>query len=55
VYVDGKQVGTTPLRRLALPEGAHRVKLVNPTGPSAERSVRIRAGQTELLDVELSR
>jgi hypothetical protein len=55
VYVGSRRVGTTPLRKLALPAGEHRLKLVNPAGPRAERTVRVVAGQTQLLDVELAR
>jgi serine/threonine-protein kinase len=55
VYVDGKHVGTTPLRGYALPTGDHRVRLVNPSGLSAERWAHIEAGRTELLDVTLNR
>jgi hypothetical protein len=55
VMVDGKRVGTTPLRKLPLTVGEHRLRLVNPSGPTAERWIRIQPGQTELVDIELTR
>jgi serine/threonine-protein kinase len=53
VLVDGRKVGATPLSRLALPAGKHRFRFVRPGSPPTDRTVRIHAGQTQLLDVEL--
>jgi hypothetical protein len=53
VFVDGRKVGPTPLSRLALPAGKHRLRFVRPGSPPTDRTVRIQAGQTQLLDVEL--
>ena len=53
VLVDGRKVGTTPMSRLPLPAGKHRLRFVRPGSPPTDRTVRIHAGQTQLLDVEL--
>jgi serine/threonine protein kinase len=53
VAVDGKPAGSTPLARLALPPGVHRVRLTHPKSRPIERTVRIESGKVELLDVDL--
>jgi serine/threonine-protein kinase len=53
VIVDGKSVGTTPIMKLALPEGTHRVRLQNPHARPQENVVRVQGGQTQLLNVDL--
>ncbi len=46
VYVDGKKRGFTPVVRLALPPGAHNLRLVSSAGqPDKKMRVRIVAGQ----------
>ncbi len=42
VFVDGKQVGTTPLFRLSIPVGTHQLRLTTPDGRGASRRVTIR-------------
>jgi hypothetical protein len=54
VLVDGKAVGTTPLMKLALAEGVHRIHLEHPQAKPLDRTVRVRADQTELVNVDLS-
>ncbi len=41
LWVDGKKVGSTPARDLALSEGEHRLKLVTADGRSSEKTVRV--------------
>jgi serine/threonine protein kinase len=53
VFVDRKAVGATPLARLPLSPGLHRVQLTNPHARTVERLVRISSAKTELLDVDL--
>ena len=53
VFVDGKRVGTTPLRALALPAGRHLLRLTNPAAKPREMVVQVTAGQTRLVDVDL--
>ena len=53
VSVDGKPFGSTPLPRVALAAGVHRVRLENPKARTIERLVHIESGKTELLDVDL--
>jgi protein kinase-like protein/PEGA domain-containing protein len=53
VSVDGKLLGSTPLPRVPLAAGVHRVRLENPKARPVERLVRIESGKTELLDVDL--
>jgi hypothetical protein len=55
VRVDGKPVGTTPLLKLPVAAGSHRVQLESPNAQSAQRQVRIAAGETQLISVDLSR
>jgi tRNA A-37 threonylcarbamoyl transferase component Bud32 len=54
VRVDGKPVGTTPLLRLPLAAGSHRVQLESPNAQSTQRQVRIGAGETQLISVDLA-
>jgi serine/threonine-protein kinase len=53
VSVDGRDVGATPLMKLALPAGSHRVRLEHSPAAPVERMVSLTAGRTELLDVDL--
>ncbi|HUS66806.1 MAG TPA: serine/threonine-protein kinase [Kofleriaceae bacterium] len=53
VFVDGKRIGTTPLAKVALAPGGHRVRLESPRGKATERMIHVVAGQTQLLDVDL--
>jgi serine/threonine-protein kinase len=45
IYVDGKKLGVTPLFRVALDPGSHRVKAVNASGDSQRFRVQIRSGK----------
>jgi eukaryotic-like serine/threonine-protein kinase len=46
LYVDGKKLGVTPVVRLVLPPGAHRLRLVSSSGqPDKKMRVKIVAGQ----------
>lgn len=54
VYVDGRLIGNTPQLDIPLPEGSHRLKLVNPQlGMSKNLRVSIRAGKTTTKIVEM--
>ena len=44
VYTKNRELGITPLARVRLPAGTHRLKFVNPNGISAVRSVTVRPG-----------
>jgi len=41
VWVDGKKVGTTPMRGLPLTEGAHTVRLIASDGRSADKTINV--------------
>ncbi len=50
VLVDGRSVGTTPIRSLRLPVGSHRVELRDPSnGQSTSRSVTIAKGRSQVI------
>ncbi|MBK7862536.1 MAG: protein kinase [Archangiaceae bacterium] len=53
VLLDGRRIGTTPLRSVSLPVGPHRLRLEHPKRKTIEKVVTIVAGRTELVDVEL--
>lgn len=53
VTVDGLAAGTTPIKPLSLPPGAHEVKLVKDGFAAATRRVQIRAAQPTQLSLEL--
>jgi serine/threonine-protein kinase len=54
VSIDGQRVATTPIARaIALSPGVHFVKLSNPYHREHQQRVRIRTGETELVEVEL--
>jgi serine/threonine-protein kinase len=56
VSVDGQRVLTTPsARRIPLRPGRHFLKFENPYYQPVDREVRIREGETEVLDVTMSR
>jgi serine/threonine-protein kinase len=56
VFVDGQKVATTPVaRKLSLPPGRHSIKLENPFFVPHETELLVRSGETELLQVELTR
>ena len=54
VAVDGKALGTTPLRPVSLEVGEHRVVLSHPDYKPLQKTITIRAGETETLEVDLS-
>ncbi|MCA1665370.1 MAG: PEGA domain-containing protein, partial [Myxococcales bacterium] len=53
VTIDGNNAGTTPLARIPLSAGVHRIRLLHPPAARIERLVHIERGQTELVDVDL--
>jgi hypothetical protein len=55
VVIDGRRVGTTPLRSVQLAAGSHRIRLEHPARQPVEKAVVISSGRTELLDVDLER
>jgi predicted Ser/Thr protein kinase len=52
VWLDGRAVGETPLGRLDVPAGAHKLRVRNPAYEIWEGSVTIRPGQTERILVD---
>jgi len=54
VMVDEKQVGQTPLRRLALRPGSHSIVLSHPDYQDYRRKVTIRSGEVVPLNVDLA-
>ena len=53
-YIDGQKVVTTPTAQaIALTPGLHYLKFSNPYYQELQREVRIRTGETELVDVTL--
>jgi serine/threonine protein kinase len=55
VTVDGRDVGTTPILKLRLPTGEHRVRLKNPSRAPYDKHVRIVKDRVELVSIELGR
>jgi serine/threonine-protein kinase len=54
VSVDGRDVGSTPMRPLSLDGGLHTVSLVHPDFQPFVRKVRILPGETTSLVVDLA-
>ncbi len=54
VYVDGRPVGSTPMRPLRLPPGSYVVRLSHPDYQPLMRKVTIRAGEQRTLEVDLT-
>ncbi|MEO1338143.1 MAG: PEGA domain-containing protein, partial [Myxococcota bacterium] len=55
VSIDGKTMGLTPLPRIGLLEGSHRIRLENPDiGRVHELTVRIEPGRETAINVDLS-
>jgi hypothetical protein len=54
VAVDGASVGTTPLRAMALSPGNHVVRMIHPDYRPLQRRVTIKAGETQMLQIDLS-
>jgi serine/threonine-protein kinase len=54
VSVDGRPVGTTPMRPLSLSEGPHSIRLEHPDYRPLQRRVTVRSGQTTELEVDLA-
>ena len=44
VYLKNRELGITPLAKIRLPVGTHRLHFVNPSGISVDRSVTVRPG-----------
>jgi serine/threonine-protein kinase len=53
VAVDGRTIGETPLGRITLSAGTHRVRVRHPAYEAVERTVTVRAGAVERLTVDL--
>src|SRR5262249_44486662 len=53
VIVDGKRAGTTPMMKLPLAAGSHRVRLESPGRRAVQRIVNVTPRQTQLLNVDL--
>jgi hypothetical protein len=45
IYIDNKQIGDTPLTRLPLTPGPHKVKAIGPRGKTKQISITIYGGQ----------
>jgi hypothetical protein len=53
VVIDGRRVGPTPLMRQPVAAGTHRVRLERAGIQPREQRVSVRAGQTQLVDLDL--
>jgi hypothetical protein len=53
VYVDDRNVGTTPMKPVSLPEGSYAVRFVHPDYHPLQKRVTIRHGETVKLEVDL--
>jgi serine/threonine-protein kinase len=54
VYIDGEMVDVTPIGRpILLSPGRHYVTFRHPYAPDEQRSIKIAAGQSVLLDVSM--
>src|SRR5690606_3202891 len=53
VFVDGEDVGETPVEALSLPPGRHEVRLENPEFPAHAITVDVAPGEAERLAVSL--
>jgi serine/threonine-protein kinase len=54
VYIDGELIDVTPIGRpIPVPPGRHFVTFRHPNAPDEQRSIKIAAGQTVLLDVSM--
>ncbi|MES2014855.1 MAG: protein kinase [Pseudomonadota bacterium] len=55
VYVDGKESGVTPpLKRLVLPSGKHKIRIVNPSFPDYMTEVNLPKGKTGTIDYDFA-
>ena len=45
IYIDGKKYGETPLVKLSLPPGRHRVRAVSASGSTRNLTIRIESGK----------
>jgi serine/threonine protein kinase len=54
VFVDGNSLGKTPVPALALPVGAHTVRLVHPAFQPLQRKFTVRAGDRVDISVDLA-
>jgi eukaryotic-like serine/threonine-protein kinase len=53
VSVDGRVIGQTPLDRMSLPAGSHRIRVRHPGFPQWEKDVVVKAGETTKVLVDL--
>src|SRR5207248_1985756 len=54
VWIDGDKVDTTPIARpIPVRAGRHWITLKHPAAPDEQRSIKVLAGQTALLDVAM--
>jgi serine/threonine-protein kinase len=49
VFVDGRPIGTTPIRSLRLPVGVHELKVVGADGATVQRRVTIEVGKNNMI------
>jgi serine/threonine-protein kinase len=54
VTLDGRPVGTTPLKPLSLAPGVHTVRLQHPDYRPLQKKVNVRAGEVFVLEVDLA-
>ena len=52
VFVEGRSVGTTPMKPFSLPDGPHTLRLVHPDYHPLQKRVSVRAGETFRLEVD---
>lgn len=55
VMIDGKSVGATPLLKLTVAAGHHRIRLEHPTLGKREIAVQLASGETKLITADLER
>jgi len=53
VSLDGRPLGTTPLKPLPLPPGVHTVRLQHPSYRPLQKRFDVRAGEVFVLEVDL--
>jgi serine/threonine-protein kinase len=54
VSVDGRPIGTTPLKPLPLAPGVHTVRLQHPDYRPLQKKVNVRTGEVFVLEVDLA-
>lgn len=54
VTVDGRSLGTTPLKPIALKPGGHSLRFTHPRFPAVDRRVEVRKGETVKIEVDMA-